>query len=52
MIKCGKAMDLKVFKCHKIIAEVYSAVQNFEDIARSVNIRDRTISLIKSVLEK
>ena len=52
MIKCGKAMDIKVSKCHKIIAEVNSAVQKFEDIARSVNIRDKTISLIKSVLEK
>lgn len=52
MIKCGKAMDIKVSKCHKIIAEVYSTVQEFEDIARSVNIRDKTISLIQSVLDK
>jgi serine/threonine-protein kinase HipA len=52
MIKCGKSMDLATAKCGKIIEEVYSSVKEFEKIARSVNIRDRTISLIQSVLQK
>jgi len=52
MIKCGKSMDIKVSRCHKIIEEVYNAVQEFEGIARSVNIRDKTIRLIQSILEK
>lgn len=52
MIKCGKSMDIKVARCHKIIEEVYNTVQEFEGIARSVNIRDKTINLIQSILEK
>jgi len=52
MILCGKSMDLKVSKCHKIIEEVYHSVQAFEEIARSVNIRDNTIRLIQSELQK
>lgn len=52
MIKCGKSMDIKASRSHRIIEEVYSAVQEFDDIARSVNIRDKTISLIQSVLDK
>lgn len=52
MIQCGKSMDIKASKCRKIIEEVYISVQEFEDIARSVNIKDKTISLIQSVLKK
>jgi serine/threonine-protein kinase HipA len=52
IIQCGKAMDLKVSKCRKIIDEVYSSVREFEYLAQSVNIRDKTIGLIQGVLQK
>jgi serine/threonine-protein kinase HipA len=51
MLQCGKSMDLKVSKCNKIIEEVYSSVQEFEKIARYVNIADKTIKMIKKVLQ-
>ncbi|MBK5252424.1 MAG: type II toxin-antitoxin system HipA family toxin, partial [Peptostreptococcaceae bacterium] len=52
MITCGKRMDLKTSKCKKIIEEVYRTVERFDNIARSVGIKDNTINLIHSELEK
>lgn len=52
LIQCGKTMDIKVSKCHKIIDEIYDVVQNFDSIARSVNIKESTIELLTSILEK
>jgi len=52
MIACGQKMDLKASKCKKIIEEVYIAVKEFQNIAYSVGIREKTISLIQNELEK
>ena len=52
MIACGKRMDLKTSKCKKIIEEVYSAVEKFDNIAHSVGIKDTTINLIRKELKK
>ena len=52
MIKCGKSMDITASKCQRMIDDVYSIVQEFSVIARSVNIKDKTINLITSVLQK
>ncbi len=52
IITCGKNMDLKAFKCEKIYKEVYSAVKEFDNIARSVGLRDKTINLIQKELDK
>ena len=51
MIACGQNMDLKTFKCKKIIEEVKEAVKEWQTIARSVGIRERTINLIEKELE-
>ncbi len=52
LIACGPKMDLKVSKCKKIIEEVYGAVKEFQNIARSVGIREKTIHLIQNALDK
>lgn len=52
LMACGQKMDLKASKCHKIIEEVYSAVQAFQNIAQSVGIREKTIDLIQNELKK
>jgi len=46
MIACGQNMDITTFKCKKIIEEVKNAVKEWQIIARSVAIGDKTISLI------
>jgi serine/threonine-protein kinase HipA len=51
LMACGQKMDLKASKCHKIIEEVYSAVQAFQNIAQSVGIREKTIVLIQNELK-
>jgi hypothetical protein len=52
MIDCGKNMDLKTSKCNKIIQEVKTAIKDWEKIAVSVGIKDKTVELIKRVIEK
>ena len=49
LIQCGKAMDIKVSKCRKIIDEVYEAVKDYETLARSVNIKESTIKLLTAI---
>lgn len=49
LIQCGKAMDIKVSKCRKIIDEVYEAVKDYETLARSVNIKESTIKLLTTI---
>lgn len=51
LIACGKKMDMKASKCKKIINDVATAVEQWQDIASSVGIRERTISLIQDELE-
>lgn len=52
IITCGINMDLKASKCQKIFQEVYNAVKEFDTIARSVGIRDKTINMIQKELDK
>jgi serine/threonine-protein kinase HipA len=52
LMACGKKMDLKAAKCHRIFEEVYSAVKEFPNIAQSVGIREKTIRLIQDEMEK
>lgn len=47
MIACGQNMDLKIPKCKKIIEEVKGVVKDWQEIARDVGIREKTIELIK-----
>lgn len=42
---------MKASKCKKIINDVATAVEQWQDIASSVGIRERTISLIQDELE-
>jgi serine/threonine-protein kinase HipA len=51
LIACGQNMDIKTFKCKKIIQEVKGAVKEWETIARSVKIKEKTISLIHMEIE-
>ena len=51
MIACGQNMDLKTFKCKKMIEEVKDAVKEWQAIARSVGIKEKTIHLIYNELE-
>ena len=51
MIACGQNMDLKTFKCKKIIQEVKTAVKEWQTIAHSVEIREKTIDLINTEIE-
>jgi serine/threonine-protein kinase HipA len=51
MIVCGQKMDLKTSKCKKIIEDVHDAIKEFENIAHSVGIRDKTIDLIHKKLK-
>jgi serine/threonine-protein kinase HipA len=51
MIACGQNMDIKAYKCKKIIDEVRDSVKEWQTIARSVGIREKTMSLIKKELE-
>jgi len=51
MIACGQNMDIKAYKCKKIIDEVRDSVKEWQTIARSVGIREKTLSLIKKELE-
>lgn len=52
MIACGQKMDLRAAKCKKIIEEVSGVVKTFQNIARSVGIREKTIGLIQNELDK
>ncbi|KAF0092045.1 MAG: hypothetical protein FD141_229 [Fusobacteria bacterium] len=52
MITCGQNMDLKAYKCKKIIEEVNDAVKEWQNIAHSVGIRQKTIKLIYKQIEK
>lgn len=52
LIACGQNMDLKTNKCKKIIEEVIEAVNEWQTIAHSVGIREKTINLIKNELYK
>ncbi len=52
ILSCGNAMDIKASKCRKIIEEVFSAVRQFGDIAKSVNIRVETVNQIQKILDK
>ena len=52
MITCGQNMDLKTQKCKKIIEEVSEAVKEWQTIANSVGIRERTINLIHKEIGK
>jgi len=51
MISCGQNMDFKTFKCNKIIKEVKNAVKEWQTIAHSVEIREKTINLINMGIE-
>lgn len=51
MIACGQNMDIKTFKCKKIIEEVKAAVKEWQTIAHSVEIRKKTINLINKEIE-
>ena len=51
MIACGQNMDIKTFKCKKIIEEVKDAVKEWQTIAHSVEIRENTINLINKEIE-
>jgi len=51
MIACGQNMDLKTSKCKKIIEEVKDAVKEWQTIARSVAIKEKTINLIHKEIE-
>jgi serine/threonine-protein kinase HipA len=51
MIACGQNMDLKTFKCKKIIEEVKDAVKEWQTIAHSVGIKEKTILLIHNTIE-
>lgn len=48
LVACGQNMDLKSFKCKKIIEEVKEAIFEWENIAHSVGIKNSTISLIQN----
>ena len=50
LIVCGQNMDIKTSKCNKIIEEVKEAIKQWQDIAHSIGIRERTISLINDVI--
>ena len=52
LIACGAAMDLKSPKCKRIIDDVATAVKQWQDLAKSVGIREQTISLIQGELKK
>ncbi|MBU1082671.1 MAG: type II toxin-antitoxin system HipA family toxin [Spirochaetes bacterium] len=52
MITSGQNMDLKTYKCKKIIEEVNDAVKEWQTIAHSVGIREKTIHLIQKEIEK
>jgi serine/threonine-protein kinase HipA len=52
MIACGQNMDMKTFKCKKIIEEVKDAVKEWQTIAQSVGIREKTINLINQEIER
>jgi hypothetical protein len=52
MIDCGQNMDMKTFKCKKIIEEVKDAVKEWKTIAHSVEIREKTIGLINKEIER
>lgn len=51
MIACGQNMDIKAFKCRKVIQEVKDAVKEWPAIAHSVKISEKTISLIHKEIE-
>ena len=51
MIACGRNMDITTFKCKKIIEEVKDAVKEWQTIAHSVEIREKTINLISKEIE-
>lgn len=51
MVACGQNMDMKTGKCKKIIEEVKDAVKEWQTIAHSVEIREKTISLINKEIE-
>ena len=50
LIACGQNMDLKTSKCKKIIEEVKAAVDEWQLIAQSVGIKERTIGLIQKTM--
>lgn len=52
MIACGQDMDLKPSKCRQIIEEVKNSVMQWQGIARSVEIREKTIALIALEIDK
>ncbi len=51
MISCGQNMDMKTFKCKKIIEEVRDAVKEWQTTAHSVGIGEKAISLIEKEIE-
>ncbi len=51
MIVCGQNMDIKTFKCKRIIEEAKGAVKEWQTIAHSVEIREKTISFINKEIE-
>ena len=52
LIACGQNMDIKTSKCNRIINEVKNAVCEWDEIARSVEIRENTIGLIQKELDQ
>jgi len=52
MIACGQNMDIKTSRCKKMIEEVREAVKEWQTIARSVEIRKKTIDLISKEMER
>ena len=51
MIQCGQNMDIKTSKCKKIIEEVMEAVKDWQTVAHSIEIREKTISMINKEIE-
>ncbi len=52
MVDCGQSMDLKAQKCKKIIEEVRAAVNEWQTIAHTVGIREKTSDMIQKEIAK
>lgn len=52
LLECGKNMDISSRKCKYIMEEVREAVSDWEHIAESVGIREKTFSTIQNRIER
>ena len=50
-LEAGKKMGIKEKKCMEIISEVNASVNRFDFYAEQANIREKTMTYIKSVID-